>query len=70
MGCQCEVHWANDVIIMPYFPAIGQRVGERLRFNVRHLRLLEIEILVALRFSWSKRHMPSFVDIGQTVSDI
>jgi len=32
MRWQSKVHWAN-VVIMPYFPEIGQPVDEILRFN-------------------------------------
>ena len=32
MGWQSKVHCAN-MVVMPYFPAIGQLIAEILRFN-------------------------------------
>ena len=52
-GWQSKVHWAN-VVIMPYFPAIGQPIAEILQFNglqmvaVRHLGFLKFDILTGL----------------------
>jgi len=71
---ESKVRWAN-VVIMPYFPAIGQSIAEILWFNgfqmvaVRHLGFWKFDILAGLLWPISVT-VSNWVPNGQTDMEV